>query len=410
MYEVAVIGAGVIGVSVARELASCGMSVVLIDKNGPGTGTSRTGFAIEVSRAKTPYDYFALSRRATKLHEIWAARAGGSSWVRRAPLIQLLGNSSEQHRTFYDGRRRRLEEWGLNTEIIPVDELGELGSGLDLSAYRGQDAWVDMASWFDVRQYISANLHMLRNGKVTLRSSTRVEALERGSSGSRWTVVTDSDRIAVNWVVNCAGPDAGAVGTLADVKVPILKIPGMIGNTNSNFTPIGLTSSLLQPHASLRPHTGGHLAIHAHDMDARIPTDADDSYVVPEQDVMDLCANFAELLPCLDPARGGHRQMDVFACIRPVPVDGYPLLGESTSQPGYVVAASHSGITLAPLLGSITAHHIVGRTADSDLVKQFHFERTASPFGMSDDESMAEMVKTYERIRGHDVAAGQQTH
>lgn len=43
--KIAVIGAGIIGVSIAAEAAARGADVTLIDKNAPGSGTSSITYA-----------------------------------------------------------------------------------------------------------------------------------------------------------------------------------------------------------------------------------------------------------------------------------------------------------------------------------------------------------------------------
>lgn len=46
-------------------------------------------------------------------------------------------------------------------------------------------------------------------------------------------------------------------------------------------------------------------------------------------------------------------------CVRPLPADGYPLIG--FQRPGLYTAVTHSGITLAPRLASLIDREIHGR-------------------------------------------------
>ena len=45
-------------------------------------------------------------------------------------------------------------------------------------------------------------------------------------------------------------------------------------------------------------------------------------------------------------------------CVRPVPFDGLPIVGALPGIPGAYVLSSHSGVTLAPLLGEQLADEI----------------------------------------------------
>ncbi|MFC9246089.1 FAD-dependent oxidoreductase [Streptomyces sp. NPDC057136] len=49
-----VVGAGVLGASVAHRLAQAGARVTVIEAGGPAAGTSSATFSIDVSHLKTP--------------------------------------------------------------------------------------------------------------------------------------------------------------------------------------------------------------------------------------------------------------------------------------------------------------------------------------------------------------------
>ena len=46
-------------------------------------------------------------------------------------------------------------------------------------------------------------------------------------------------------------------------------------------------------------------------------------------------------------------------CWRPMPLDGYPVLGASPARPDVYLAVMHSGVTLAPIVGELVAGEIV---------------------------------------------------
>jgi glycine/D-amino acid oxidase-like deaminating enzyme len=50
---------------------------------------------------------------------------------------------------------------------------------------------------------------------------------------------------------------------------------------------------------------------------------------------------------------------DVRVCWRPMPLDGYPVLGASPARPDVYLALMHSGVTLAPVVGQYIAQEIV---------------------------------------------------
>lgn len=60
---------------------------------------------------------------------------------------------------------------------------------------------------------------------------------------------------AAGHAVNCAGPDAGGIAALADVSLPLARIPGLVGES----TPVPearLGAILATPGVDLRPASG----------------------------------------------------------------------------------------------------------------------------------------------------------
>jgi glycine/D-amino acid oxidase-like deaminating enzyme len=43
---------------------------------------------------------------------------------------------------------------------------------------------------------------------------------------------------------------------------------------------------------------------------------------------------------------------------RPMPLDGFPVIGSSPARPDVYLAVMHSGVTLAPVVGQLVAHEI----------------------------------------------------
>jgi len=52
---------------------------------------------------------------------------------------------------------------------------------------------------------------------------------------------------------------------------------------------------------------------------------------------------------------------------RPMPLDGYPVLGASPTRPDVYLAITHSGVTLAPVVGALVAQEILAGTPAESL-------------------------------------------
>ncbi|MCH8223919.1 MAG: FAD-binding oxidoreductase [Chloroflexi bacterium] len=72
--RVAVIGAGIVGGSIALHLAERGAEITLIDAGQPGHGASRVSFAWINGRDKNPRGYHELNRRSQDMWRRFADR------------------------------------------------------------------------------------------------------------------------------------------------------------------------------------------------------------------------------------------------------------------------------------------------------------------------------------------------
>ncbi len=59
---------------------------------------------------------------------------------------------------------------------------------------------------------------------------------------------------------------------------------------------------------------------------------------------------------------------------RPLPLDGLPVVGHPLSVPGIYLAAMHSGVTLAPIVGHLAAMEILDGVR-VDLLADFRYEQ-----------------------------------
>jgi glycine/D-amino acid oxidase-like deaminating enzyme len=75
-----VIGAGVMGASVAARLASAGMQVTLLDQDQPGRAASRWSFAWLNSNDKAPRPYHDLNHAGIRAWAELAPDLDGAAW------------------------------------------------------------------------------------------------------------------------------------------------------------------------------------------------------------------------------------------------------------------------------------------------------------------------------------------
>src|ERR1700687_1866457 len=84
-----VIGAGVIGASVAAALASSGLRVTLLEADQPGRATSRWSFAWLNSNDKAPRLYHDLNHAGIRAWADLAPDLDGAAWYRPVGHLEL---------------------------------------------------------------------------------------------------------------------------------------------------------------------------------------------------------------------------------------------------------------------------------------------------------------------------------
>ena len=125
-----VIGAGVIGASVATRLAGSGVRVTLLDQDQPGRATSRWSFAWLNSNDKNPRPYHDLNHAGIRAWADLAPDLDGAAWYRPVGNIELA--TTPAARAELTARVRRLASWNYDARLIDPAEAAELEPALRL--------------------------------------------------------------------------------------------------------------------------------------------------------------------------------------------------------------------------------------------------------------------------------------
>ena len=375
----AVIGAGVLGASVAARLAAAGQQVTLLDQDQPGRATSRWSFAWLNSNDKKPRPYHDLNHAGLCAWAELAPDLDGPAWYRPVGHVELA--TSGQARAELAARVQRLASWGYEARLIDASEALELEPSLllepspdlagvsaetpDVSAETpasspppGQQA---AAAWFPGEGYLlteplierlvaravshGADLLTGEQGHVTgLEARLAARPVVRTAAGS----VLEVDQViccAGRWVPGLAAL-AGAAGPvpLLPWETPGATAPGLVVQIGpvSAAGPVRLVHA---PGISLRTHPGGLLHLEAPDAAVDLHT--------PEAELSrwaaELLSRARRAVRGLDDARVVAYQV----CVRPMPADGQSIVGRLPGAPGVYVAVTHSGVTLAAHLADL---------------------------------------------------------
>jgi glycine/D-amino acid oxidase-like deaminating enzyme len=364
MKRVIVIGAGVVGASVAYRLTTAGVDVTVVDRAEPGKGTTSNSFAWVNANQKTPREYFELNVAGMNEHDQLARELGGAPWLHRTGNLVWTGDPVR-----YDElcqRMVRLQCWGYNAQWLTAAEVNEkYEPNIAFSGPTMRIAWFPDESWLDGPFYVRSILDRAVEAGANIRSGQEVTGITPGEAEVQVTLA-DGQSITADAVVNAAGPAANTIAAFVGRKLPMNPTRGLLMRVE---VPEGTISHVLHStDVNLRPDGAGHVLVHHDSIDRLIGERSD----VPLDDpnCRELCKRARRILPDVSVSRITETRIGV----RPYPADHVSCVGSVPGISGYYEAVTHSGITLGPLLGRLITQEILDGTVDP-LLKPFRPER-----------------------------------
>jgi sarcosine oxidase subunit beta len=215
-YDAIIIGAGVIGVSIAFHLAERGLKPVMLERKTVASGA--TGYSSGLVRMH--YDLEVESKLAfvsfSKYFTNWRERVGGDCGFMRTGFLQIAKREHEDKLRGNVGNQQRI---GINTSVISAEDVKKLAPDFltdqfDFAAYEPDSGYADAT--LTTNSFLDS---AKRNG-ATLIQNCEVTAIY--ASGGRVTgVTTNKGDFSAPIIVNAAGTWASQVAKMADVDVPL---------------------------------------------------------------------------------------------------------------------------------------------------------------------------------------------
>jgi glycine/D-amino acid oxidase-like deaminating enzyme len=352
--RVAIIGAGVVGCSIAYHLARDGLPPTVFEQGFPMRGTSGSTHAWVWVQSKRPDHYAELSYASRELYPGLQREVGNFEFTASGGLTPVLTDDElEEARTLIADQTAV----GLSLEWIDGARLQAL------EPYLTRDLLGAVYSPHD------ANVNPLRLVPTLVRAAARRGAVFRFScpvslcrDGEGWALSggggerTLWDRVVVaagNW----SRPLLAAVG--ADLRVHPVR--GQILVTEP------VARLVMHTLSCVRQMDNGEILIgYSHE-----PNEADRAVTLP------YLSSAAQLAVRWYPVLGGVPVLRAFAGLRVMPDDGHPILGPVPGLDGLSVAVMHSGYTLAPVVGQLASEWVRGEAPSLDL-SPYRFDRFAA--------------------------------
>lgn len=367
MQRIAVVGAGIIGASVAFRLAQSGADRVwVIDGARPGTGTTSASFAWVNANEKTPRDYFELNRAGLEEHfRLRDELPGGAPWLNPGGNLEYAGDEAALKK-LHD-RVERLRSWGYGAEWYQASRVNEV---MEPSvAFPSPDtpvAFFPEEAWADGPRLANALVEFACRSGAETRFGVAVEAIETRSGRVAAVRIRGGESLPVDAVVNAAGPGADRVAAMLGLPLPLETSEGLLLRLAVEGTP--LRRILHSEGANIRPDGPGRVLVHHGSIDREL----EDAIKTKGSLGSELLERARLVIPALENAKIEDARVGV----RPMPEDGLSCVGAVSPVPGYYEAVTHSGVTLGPLVGRLLAREVLTGEVDP-LIAPFRPDRFA---------------------------------
>ena len=364
--KIAVIGAGIVGSAIAFHLSRRGANVTLLDSGEPGMGASSHSFAWINAFGKEPRHYNELNRRSLDTWDRYARLLDADIGLRWGG--QLTWTSTDAEAEWLKGNVSKLQSWGYIARLIDEQELRRLEPGLcpghvSAAAISQNDGHVLGTK---AAQVAARRVEQL--GGTVLPNTAAADFDVVGGRIS--SVQVDAESIDCDAVVLAAGVATTELAAGVGVNVPQYESPGVVVKTNPLPRIIESASviyappiSAEQPEIHIRQGTDGVVMIGEGSQESLARDDS-------QEHADSLLARASHYLPALESAQA----VPVPVGFRPMPRDEMPILGFTEKVPNLYIALTHSGVTLAPLIGEFATMEILDG-ARVDLLDTFRLER-----------------------------------
>jgi glycine/D-amino acid oxidase-like deaminating enzyme len=359
MPDIIVIGAGVLGTSVAYRLASAGVKVTVLEATRVGGGTSGVSFAWTNSCNKAPRAYHDLNVAGMRAHAALMDEFGSTPWWHGGGRIEWKAPAEQAEQK---AKVARLQDWDYPVEWIDRKQTLELEPDIAPEAIGDAPvAWYPRDGWLDPVVYAHAMMSAARRRGAVLRIQTRVAGLIVEGGAVKGVRTASGETVYADQVVNCTGRWSNEASGGDAPVVPLAPTIGFLVFTPP--VPASIQRVVASPICDFRPDGAGRLMLHWGPADATVTPELG---VEPGMDqAIDLVERLTRILPGIAPVKPEAARVTV----RPIPKDGLSAIGPVPGLQNYYVMVTHSGATLSPALGAMAADEIVSGTKRPELAE-----------------------------------------
>lgn len=353
VYDVAVIGGGLHGLSAAMYLSRAGKRVIVLERHWPGRHASGASAAGVRSLNRDPGE-LDLSLEAMDIWHRMESLVGDDCGFRAHG--QLCVGEDETSMATLEARVNALRAKGYtHVEMIDAAQLRQRVPALSRHCLGAAIAPADGAA--DPHRTLIAFRRSAQAAGATIREGCTVERIEaHNGAGGGWTIdAGEAGAVTVPFIVNAAGAWGSRIAAMVGDQIPLeTKSSMMIASERLQPFLEPVVSSLGRPLSFKQAEQGG--LIIGGGLQGVPDLDAETSSVR-----LGVLARGARAAAELFPAVRSVRIVRIWAGLEAKTADMLPVVGPAVNAPGVFHAFGYSGhgFELVPIVGAVMVDLIV---------------------------------------------------
>ena len=373
-YDVAVVGGGIIGVTTAFFLAKRGKKVVLLERNGLAQGATGNSFAwINASSKAVESDYHHLNAQGLAGYNELAQEFGEETLgLNPCGKLSIVPTADSTRHAALREKWRLLRELEYPVAWIDSKELPNLEPSIKFD--REYEALLSLTELsLDAPRFVRFMAGRVYGLGGEILENTAALSLDMDESEGIRGLESTAGPIFARKVLLAAGP--GSAEQLARLtgfagfasRFPVRRSAGLL-LTTPDLSPRRLGRRIIyweeNPDLHMLHHFSGGLRMGAEDTDG----------MIAEIDSEEIRRSAGERLlqRARDRTIGFPEDLNVDNCgigvgYRPMPEDGRSIADVLPGAAGLFIIVTHSGVTLAPILGRLMAEFIDSGTRPETL-------------------------------------------
>ncbi len=379
--DAVVIGGGVIGSSIAYQLAKRGIDTMLLDRSGLCGGTSSSASVGVLMQTKTPGPKLALALESLEMYRGLSDELGADLEFDNGGSLIIAETNEEKE--ILKAKVKILLNHGVNAQFLDrrqtLQRQPQLADHIHGASYCVDDAAVSPLNLVHGFTQAASRLG------ARIRPYAEVRGLTVSNGRITEVVVEDGSGIPAGLVVIASGIWASDVAAMVGLSLPIVPQHGQILVTEPAprfMQGMILAAKYLLSKAASPDHdrsalTAGLVAYQTQRGNVLVGSTRQfglQDRAVTYAGMTALAESVASLLPITK----SLSIIRAFAGLRPSTADGLPIIGRSSSIENLYIAAGHGGdgIALSPITGVRIAQLISGEI-DAEVLAPFSPTRFA---------------------------------